>query len=140
MLKMELSKILLLINMSMKPIEMNVLTLAYIGDSIYEIYIRKYLVNKGIVKVHDLQQNAVKFVSARSQSKFLNDMIEKDFFSEEEISLIKRARNNKGKANPKNTDILTYKHATALESLIGFLYLSNNQSRIDEIMSFIIGE
>lgn len=124
----------------MKTIDMNVLTLAYIGDGIYEIYIRKHLVAKGIIKVKELQQTAVTYVSARSQSAFLDKMITSDFFSEEEMSLIRRARNHKGKAHPKNTDILTYKHATALEALIGYLYLENKIERIDVIMHYIIGE
>ena len=124
----------------MKPIEMNVLTLAYIGDAIYEIHIRKHLVSLGIIKVKELQTEAVKYVSARGQSKYLEELIELNFFSEEELSLIKRSRNNKGKSHPKNTDIVTYKHATALESLIGYLYLENNLDRIDQIMGYIIGE
>ena len=124
----------------MKTIEMNVLTLAYLGDAIYEIYIRKYLVNKGIIRVNDLQKTAVNYVSAKSQSKFLQQMIEASFFTEDEINLIKRSRNNKGTSHPKNTDIITYKHATALETLIGYLYLENNNQRIDEIMNYIIGE
>lgn len=124
----------------MAVIDMNVLTLAYLGDSIYEIYIRKYLVNKGIVKVKELQANAVLYVSARAQSKFLKDMIDNNFFSEIELSVVKRARNNKGSSHPKNTDIITYKHATGLEALIGYLYLENKIDRIEEIMKFIIGE
>ena len=119
---------------------MNVLTLAYLGDSIYERYIREYLVKKGIVKVKDLQTEAVNYVSARKQCQFLKDMLDQNLFNEEEISIIMRARNHKGCAHPKNTDIVTYKHATGLEALIGCLYLENKQSRIDEIMKYIIGE
>ena len=61
----------------MKPIEMNVLTLAYIGDAIYEIHIRKHLVSLGIIKVKDLQTEAVKYVSARGQSKYLEELIDR---------------------------------------------------------------
>lgn len=120
--------------------DMNVLTLAYLGDTIYERYVREYLVKKGIVKVKDLQSEAINYVSARSQSKFLKDMINQNFFNDEEISIIMRARNHKGCAHPKNTDIVTYKHATGLEALIGYLYLDDKQDRIDEIMKYIIGE
>lgn len=118
----------------------NVLVLAYLGDAIYEIYIRKYLVNKGIVKVNDLQREATNYVSARAQAKFLSLLTEKEYFNEEELNIIKRARNNKGTAHPKNTDILTYKHATALEALIGYLYLKEDKKRIDDIMKEIIGD
>ena len=67
-------------------------------------------------------------------------MINNNFFSEEELSVIKRARNYKSNSHPKNTDIITYKHATALEAIIGYLDLKNNKSRIDEIMKYILGE
>lgn len=124
----------------MQAINMNSLALAYIGDAIYEVYIRKYLLDKGIVKVHELQKNAVNYVSAKNQSKFLKEMIENNFFNEQEISVIMRARNNKGSSHPKNTDILTYKHATALEAVIGYLYLDNQHDRVDQIMNYILGE
>lgn len=116
---------------------MNILVYAYIGDSIYELHIRKYLIDRGIKKVNDLQKESINYVSAKSQAKFLNDLIEKSFFSEEEMDIIRRARNNKGTSHPKNTDILTYKHATALEAIIGYLYLNDNYIRIDEIMNHI---
>lgn len=118
----------------------NVLALAYIGDAVYEIYVRKFLLEKGLVKVKDLQEEAVKYVSAKSQCKFLNQMIENGILTEEEIDVVKRARNHKGCSHPKNTDIVTYKHATGLEALIGFLYLDEKISRIDTIMKIVIGE
>lgn len=120
--------------------EINVLVLAYLGDTIYEDYIRKYLINKGIAKVNDLQKEASHYVSAKGQAAFLKAMLEKDFFSEEELSIIRRARNNKSNSHPKNCDIVTYKHATALEAIIGYLELNNNRNRIDEIMNDILGE
>lgn len=120
--------------------EINVLVLAYLGDTIYEDYIRKYLINKGIAKVNDLQQEASKYVSARGQAAFLKELLENEFFTEEEQSVIRRARNYKSNSHPKNCDIVTYKHATALEAVIGYLELSNNRTRIDEIMNNILGE
>lgn len=119
---------------------MNILVLAYLGDSVYEIYIREYLIKKGIVKVKDLQSEAVNYVSARKQCEYLKKMLDNNFFNEEEKSIIMRARNHKGSAHPKNTDIVTYKHATGLEALVGYLYLERKKTRIDEIMKYIIGE
>ena len=124
----------------MNPVEVNVLVLAYLGDTIYENYVRHYLINKGIGNVNDLQTNSILYVSAKNQAKFLESMIENNFFNEEELSVIKRVRNYKSNSHPKNTDILTYKHATALEAVIGYLDLCNNKNRIDEIMKFILGE
>lgn len=118
---------------------LNVLTLAYLGDAIYEVYIRKYLISKNIVKVNDLQKESIKYVSAINQSLYLEKLIKNNFLTEEELSLIKRARNHKSH-NKKNTDIVTYKKATALETLIGFLYLNNNIIRINQIINFILEE
>lgn len=117
----------------------NVLTLAYIGDAIYELYIREYLISKNISKVNLLQNEAIKYVSATGQAKYLKEMIDNNFFEEEELNIIYRARNHKSHKS-KSTDIITYKYSTALEALIGYLYLENNKQRIDEIMNYIKGE
>ena len=119
------------------PELINSLALAYLGDSIYEVYVRKYLLNKNISKVNELQKNAVKYVSAKGQCNYLNLMIENSFLTEKEIEIVKRARNHKSHSQPKNTDIITYKQATGLEALIGYLYLSNNIDRINDIMNYI---
>ena len=119
--------------------DINVLVLAYLGDNVYEYYVRKHLILQKISNVNDLQKNAVNYVSAKNQAKFLELLIENNFFDEEELSIIKRARNHKGVGHPKNCDVITYKHATALEALIGYLKLENKDKRIDEIMKEILG-
>ena len=120
--------------------EVNVLVFAYLGDTIYEDYVRKYLIKKGIPYVDELQKEAVKYVSATSQASFLKDLMDKDFFTEEELSVIRRARNYKSKSHPKSCDIVTYKHATALEAIIGYLELKSDKVRINEIMEQILGD
>lgn len=122
----------------MNILEINVLVLAYLGDTIYENYVRKYLINKGIANVNDLQKEAVNYVSAKSQSWYLKKMIAGNFLSNEELDVVKRARNYKTTSHPKNCDIITYKYATGLEALIGYLNLKENIERIDEIMNFIL--
>ena len=117
----------------------NVRALAYLGDSIYEVYIRKYLVDKGIEKVDELQKESINYVSARNQSKYLLEMMDNNFFNQEEIDIIKRGRNHKSR-NPKHVDVATYHNATGLETLIGYLYLDGNTKRIDEIMEYILKE
>lgn len=124
----------------MQTQNINVLALAYLGDAIYEIYIREYLLNKNIVKVKELQEEAIKYVSAKSQSEFLKKIIENNFLNEEEISIIKRARNHKSHKAPKGTNIITYKNSTGLEALIGYLYLNKKRNRIEEIMKYIVGD
>lgn len=117
---------------------LNVLSLAYIGDAIYEVYIRKHLIQKGIVKVEQLQKEAVNYVCAKNQAYFLKNMIDNNVFTENEMQIIIRARNHKGNRHPKNTDIITYKHSTGLEAIIGYLYLNNNIERINYIMNYIL--
>ena len=114
------------------------LVLAYLGDCVYELYIREYLIGKGISKVKDLQKESIKYVSANSQAKFLKEMMDKSVFNEEELSIIINARNHKNNHKPKNCDIITYKYATGFEALIGYLYLEGKTSRLEEIINYII--
>ena len=120
--------------------EINVLVLAYLGDTIYEDYIRKYLISLGINNVNDLQKKSTEYVSAKNQAKFLTRMLDNNFLTEEEIDVFKRARNYKSNSHPKNCDVITYKYATGLEALIGYLELDNRRNRIDEIMNYILGD
>lgn len=122
----------------MNVLEVNVLVLAYLGDTIYENYVRKYLINLGISKVDELQKEAIKYVSAKSQAKYLQEMLDNNFLTSDEIDCVKRARNYKTTSHPKNCDIITYKYATGLEALIGYLDLSEKKERINEIMKFIL--
>jgi ribonuclease-3 family protein len=118
----------------------NVLVFAYLGDTIYEDYIRKYLIKKGIPYVDELQKEAVKYVSASSQATYLKNLMDNNFFTEEELGVIRRARNYKSKSHPKSCDIVTYKHATALEAVIGYLELKKDKVRINELMEQILGD
>ena len=124
----------------MQTREINVLVLAYLGDGIYENYIRRYLIEKGIANVNDLQKESIHYVSAKGQASFLMKMIEENFLTDDEIIIVKRARNYKTTSHPKSCDIVTYKYATGLESLIGYLEMENKKERIDEIMNFILGD
>lgn len=122
----------------MAPIEINSLVLAYLGDTVYENYVRLYLINKGINHVKTLQEESLKYVSAKSQSRILRTLINDNIFSEEELEIIKRGRNSKTNSHPKNTDIITYKEATSFEALIGYLKLENKEERIKEIMNKVL--
>lgn len=124
----------------MREVEINVLVLAYLGDTIYEKYVRKHFINKGVAHVKELQEEVIPYVSAKGQASYLDKLIRKEFFSDEELSVIKRARNAKGHHHPKNCDVLTYKHATALEAVIGYLDLIDRKNRINEIMMEILEE
>lgn len=118
--------------------QINSLVLAYLGDAIYEKHIRLFLIKKGINNVNELQKESIKYVSAKSQAYLLDFLIKKDFLTEEEINVVKRARNAKVLSRPKRVDILTYKHATGLEALIGYLYVTDKQERINDILAVVI--
>lgn len=117
---------------------MNNLVMAYLGDSVYELYIREYLINKGIAKVNDLQNNSLNYVSAKSQRRILEELINRNYLSEEEIIIVNRGRNMESHKS-KTTDIITYKKATGFECLIGYLYL-NDKKRLYELLDYIVGE
>ena len=118
--------------------EINSLVLAYLGDTIYEDYVREFLIKKEIANVNLLQTESIKYSSAKAQCKIVKDLINNNFFTEEEFEIIKRARNHKSNSHPKNCDIITYKYATALEALIGYLKLEKKEDRIDEIMRNVL--
>lgn len=120
--------------------EINVLVLAYLGDTVYENYVRKYLINLGIANVNDLQKRAINYVSASNQAKFITQLLDNNFLTDEELDVFRRARNYKTTSHPKSCDIITYKYATGLEAIIGYLELLKKTERINEIMKFILGE
>lgn len=111
---------------------MNTTVLAFLGDSVYETYVRNHVIEKGQVNADLLHRAAVRFVRADAQAQVLKMIMEE--LSEEEQGLVKRARNKKISTKPKNADPVVYKWATAFEALIGFLYLSKNLERMEEII------
>lgn len=115
----------------------NVITLAYLGDAIYEVYIREKLIELGISKVEELTNIATKYVSAKGQAAILTNLLNNNLLTEEEIEVVKRGRNYKRSSHPKHTNIITYKHSTGFETLIGYLYLSKNNKRLEEILNNI---
>ncbi|TCS81568.1 ribonuclease-3 family protein [Tepidibacillus fermentans] len=114
-----------------KPKEMNALNLAYIGDAVYEMYIRHFLVLQG-GKPNVLHKKAIQFVSAKAQAQILHYLLPN--LTEEEKEIVKRGRNTKSNTSPKNADIVDYRHSTAFEALIGYLYLSDNKERMDSLI------
>lgn len=114
----------------------NIQTLALLGDAVFSLYIREKLINKGINNPNIIQKKLVEYVSAKAQSKILNNLIEDNMLTEEEIDIIKRGRNNKKSNHPKNTDVITYKLSTGFEALLGDLYL-NNKERLRKILNKI---
>lgn len=114
---------------------LNGVTLAYIGDSYYDLMIREYLINQGLTKVDALHKNATKYVSASSQAKIIESLIKENLLTTEEINIVKRGRNGKSNHRKGNVDILTYKHSTSFEALIGYLYLLKRFERLNAIIN-----
>lgn len=113
---------------------MKSLALAYMGDAIYEVHIRDYLIRNHYAKVNDLHKAAIKYVSAKAQAKVLRHWLETEFLDEEEEGVVRRGRNAKSGTIPKNTDIMTYRYSTAFEALLGFYYYLDQHERLNELM------
>jgi len=108
--------------------------LAYMGDAVYELRIREYLINQGYTKVNELHKLAIKYVSATTQAKVIYEWEKTKFLTDEEYSIVRRGRNAKINHGRLNVDVLTYKHSTSFEALIGYLYLINESRRLQEII------
>lgn len=114
------------------------LQLAYIGDAVYEIFIRTFLIGKKNISVNELHKEAIEYVNAKAQADITHYL--EDKLTEEEWQMVKRGRNAKSGSAPKNANFLDYRYATGFETLIGFLYLNGKYERILEIFGMIINE
>lgn len=110
---------------------MSPLTWAYVGDAVYELFIRNYLVNTTNLKPHKLHIESIKYVKAKSQANILEKL--DNFLTEEEKEIVRRGRNTKNHHLPKNADVNDYMYSTAFEALIGYLYLNKEEKRLNEI-------
>jgi ribonuclease III family protein len=116
------------------PKQLNSLALAYVGDAIYEVYVRRHLIQSGKVKPNQLHREGTAYVSAKAQCKVLFRVIDEKILTEEEQAVVMRGRNAKSGTVPKNTDVQTYHYSTAFEALMGYLYLSGRKDRLEEII------
>lgn len=104
------------------------LTLAYIGDAVYEMVIRTIIVERANKAANELHKKAVKFVQAGTQAAMI--MALQDILTEDELAVFKRGRNAKSNTSAKNASITDYRKATGFEALIGFLYLMDDMDRV----------
>ena len=115
---------------------MSPLTWAYIGDSVYEMYIRMYLVSKSKMKPHKLHIEAIKYVKAKAQADILIKI--EDKLTEPEKEIVKRGRNAENHHLPKNATVQDYMYSTGFEALIGYLYLTKQDERFEEILRMCV--
>ena len=113
-------------------------SLAYLGDAVYEFKIRQYILSSGYQDVNKLHKLAVKFTSGESQAKIMEYFLANNILTEEEINYYKRGRNSHHSKNRRSISVTSYKMATGFETVIGFLFLSENHERLEELLQLII--
>lgn len=118
------------------PRQISPLSLAYIGDAVYELYIRSYIMKDCNMPVSKLHKAATRFVSATSQATIVKKISQN--FTDEEMSVYKRGRNAHSYTSAKNADIVDYRMATGLEALMGYLYIKKETARLEELISMSI--
>lgn len=109
---------------------MSPLTWAYVGDSVYEMYIRTYLVNTTNLNSHKMHVKSIKYVKAGAQYQILKKLT----LTEEEKDIVRRGRNTQNHHIPKNASLEEYTYSTGFEALVGYLYLNNKDQRLEEIL------
>ena len=112
------------------------LELAYLGDSLYDLYVREHLIARG-GRVRDLHRQAVRLVCARAQAEALTRI--EPLLNEAEQAVLRRARNAK-QTPPRNADAADYHRATALEAVVGYLYVTGQRERMNDILSAALSE
>lgn len=115
---------------------MSPLVWAYIGDAVYEMHIRTYLINTTKLKPNKLHIESIKYVKAKAQAEILNKI--QDKLTDEEKDIVRRTRNTENHHLPKNAELKDYMYATAFEGLIGYLFLTNQKERLDTILKMSI--
>ncbi|CAJ1181081.1 Mini-ribonuclease 3 [Fructilactobacillus sanfranciscensis] len=120
--------------------QLNGVALAYLGDAVYEVYIRRHLIDEGVTRPNHLQRKATKYVSAKAQAGLISLMEEDNLLSEEEQYFFKRGRNAKSYTHAKNTSVVTYRVSTGFEALFGFLSLSGQEERLTELAQWCINQ
>ena len=116
--------------------ELHVLTLAYIGDTVFDLYVRTFLIHKLHTSAHGTHTEAARIVCAAGQTAAFRKI--EPFLTEEELRVYHRGRNAHGGSVPKNASVQDYRVATGLETLIGHIYWTEQDSRLDELMKIIL--
>ena len=124
------------INAHNKNDDYSPLTLAFVGDGVYDLLVRSYLVRQANRPVGELNRRKVKLVNCKSQAGFAR--LISDSLTEKELAVYKRGRNVAPKCTPKNGSVADYHSATGLEALFGYLYLNGERERIDELFEMIV--
>lgn len=120
--------------------QMSPLVWAYMGDAVYEKFIREYVIRQGLCKNGLLHRKSIKYVSAKAQAKIVHRLEDNNLLTEEEMDIVRRGRNSNPHSTAKNANIIDYKYATGFEALIGYLYLEEKEKRLQEILNMCVSE
>lgn len=118
---------------------LNGLSLAYIGDAVYELIVRRHFLELGYTKVKDLHQQVIRYTSGKAQAEFIHYLLGHSLLSEEELGIFKRGRNSHIHTSRKNIDIQEYLDATGFEALMGYLYLNQRMDRMNYFIEILFG-
>ena len=116
----------------------NGIALAFEGDAVYSMYIRRHLIFQGLTKPTQLQREATKYVSARAQANLISLMLEEGILTEKEEEIYKRGRNANSHTKAKNADIITYRMSTGFEAIMGYLHMTGAIERLEELIDWCI--
>ncbi|WP_422804526.1 Mini-ribonuclease 3 [Streptococcus sp. FT1-55] len=116
----------------------NGIALAFEGDAIYSTYIRKHLIFQGLTKPNQLHRKATHYVSAKAQAMLIMKMLEAQLLTEKEEDIYRRGRNANSHTKAKNTDVVTYKMSTGFEAVMGYLHMTNQVDRLEELIDWCI--
>ena len=133
-----MTKIKKLTEEDINPDTLNGQTLAYLGDAVYEVIIRRHLVCSGIVKPQVLQREATHYVSAKAQASLVTKMQDEEMLTDDELTAFRRGRNAKSHTKAKHTSLKTYQLSTGFEAMIGYLNLLNQDDRVQELSKWCI--
>ncbi|EGC21659.1 Mini-ribonuclease 3 [Streptococcus sanguinis] len=116
----------------------NGIALAFEGDAVYSMYIRRHLIFQGLTKPNQLHREATKYVSAKAQANLIYLMLEEGILTEKEEDIYKRGRNANSHTKAKNTDIVTYRMSTGFEAVMGYLHMTEAIERLEELIDWCI--
>ena len=116
----------------------NGIALAFEGDAVYSMYIRRHLIFQGLTKPNQLHREATKYVSAKAQANLISLMLEEGILTEKEEDIYKRGRNANSHTKAKNTDIVTYRMSTGFEAVMGYLHMTEAVERLEELIDWCI--
>ena len=116
----------------------NGIVLAFEGDAVYSMYIRRHLIFQGMTKPNQLHREATKYVSAKAQANLISLMLEEGILTEKEEDIYKRGRNANSHTKAKNTDIVTYRMSTGFEAVMGYLHMTEAIERLEELIDWCI--